>query len=282
MPNRILREGIIESEAVNLLSPGAEVLYRRLMSKVDDYGRFHGNPALILAACFPLQLDRVSQANVSEWLAECAQMSASGEQAIPLMDLYEYEGKKYIQINNFGQRTRTDSKFPPPSVRDVLTNARKCPQMSARTRAHSEASAESDAYSESESEASAAAETAPPKTALAPVPIRADFPKDLEARIRALADTAPDQQDYLSGVQCATEAVRSAVHPERCLVAMEASIPLWYEAMRDGRARTKTLRYLIVDNDWTRRPREPTKPAAQKTSFRTAREQQIHEELMRD
>ncbi len=47
MPNRILREGILTSERVNLLSWEAEVFYRRLMSVVDDYGRFHAHPALL-------------------------------------------------------------------------------------------------------------------------------------------------------------------------------------------------------------------------------------------
>jgi hypothetical protein len=40
MPVRILREGILTSERVDTLSPAAEVFYRRLMSVVDDFGRF--------------------------------------------------------------------------------------------------------------------------------------------------------------------------------------------------------------------------------------------------
>jgi len=120
MPNRIVREGIIDSERVNSLSPLAELFYRRLMSKVDDYGRFSGHPALILAACFPLQLDRVTQADVSAWLAECCQLPARCAQRIPLISLYEVNGKKYLQVNDFNQRTRSESKYPPPSVRDVL------------------------------------------------------------------------------------------------------------------------------------------------------------------
>jgi hypothetical protein len=39
MPSRLLREGILDSEAVNALSFAAEVFYRRLMSVVDDFGR---------------------------------------------------------------------------------------------------------------------------------------------------------------------------------------------------------------------------------------------------
>ena len=44
MPNRILRDGILMSPRVNVLSSEAELFYRRLMSVVDDYGRFSAHP----------------------------------------------------------------------------------------------------------------------------------------------------------------------------------------------------------------------------------------------
>ncbi len=120
MPNRILRDGIIESERVNQLSPGAELFYRRLMSKADDFGRFHANLNLLLAACYPLQLDRVSLTNVREWLTECGESPS-------LVREYSVDGKNYIEINNFGQRTRSvQSKFPDPPLtidREARTTA---------------------------------------------------------------------------------------------------------------------------------------------------------------
>jgi hypothetical protein len=164
MPNRILRDGIIESERVNTLSCGAELLYRRLMSKVDDYGRFYANPSLILAACYPLQLDRVSPSNVSAWLAECGQLPANVGEPLPLVTSYEVNGKKYLQINNFGQRTRSESRFPPPIVREArsivshmtdngeLARARS-ETAEAKTAANANANAETD-------KTAAAAETA--------------------------------------------------------------------------------------------------------------------------
>ena len=118
MPNRILREGIIESEAVNSLSPPAEILFRRLMSKVDDFGRYHGHPQLVLAACYPLQLARISLTNVSEMIAECAQAG--------LIQLYEINSKKYLEIRNFGQRTRCDSKFPAPCSPNARAMSAEC------------------------------------------------------------------------------------------------------------------------------------------------------------
>ncbi len=68
MPVRVLREGILTSERVDKLSLPAEVLYRRLMSVVDDFGRFSGNPKLLRAACYPLRLDMVSDADIMQWL----------------------------------------------------------------------------------------------------------------------------------------------------------------------------------------------------------------------
>ncbi len=145
MPNRIVREGIIESEKVNNLTPSAELFYRRLMSKVDDYGRFHGHPALILAACYPLQLDRITQANITAWVDECEKND--------LITRYESGGKRYVSINNFGQRERTDSKFPAPcaqNVREMLAEREQpADTLQARARARSESESESESYAES-------------------------------------------------------------------------------------------------------------------------------------
>src|SRR4051812_6230057 len=117
MPNRILRDGIIESERVNALSPQAELFYRRLMSKADDYGRFHGNLELIRAACYPLQLDRITAADVRVWLTECGSAPTDSCDRMPLVTEYEVDGRRYVQINDFNQRVRGDSKFPPPTAR---------------------------------------------------------------------------------------------------------------------------------------------------------------------
>lgn len=106
MPTRILREGIITSEPVNSLSWSEEVFYRRLISVSDDYGRFSAHPSLIRAACYPLRLNDVSDQDVGKWLAVCA---AKG-----LVRVYEVEGKRFLEIVKFGQRVRTDSKYPPP------------------------------------------------------------------------------------------------------------------------------------------------------------------------
>ena len=107
MPTRLLRDGILESEAVCSLPWASEVLYRRLMSVVDDYGRFSAAPKLIRAKCYPLQIDKVSDSDVGKWLTQVVEAG--------LVRVYPAEdGKRYMQIVKFGQQVRSKSKHPAP------------------------------------------------------------------------------------------------------------------------------------------------------------------------
>lgn len=111
MPNRIIREGIISSEAVCSLSWPAEVFYRRLLSVVDDFGRFHAHGSLLRAACYPLQIDKVGNADIVKWLAECARAG--------LVSTYAVDHKEYLQVHKFDQRVRAEkSKFPQMPAND--------------------------------------------------------------------------------------------------------------------------------------------------------------------
>jgi hypothetical protein len=105
MPTRILRDGILTSERVDLLNWQEEVFYRRLQSVVDDHGRFYANPKLILAACFPLRIGKVSDSDIGKWLTACV--------AADLVRVYpSSDGKRYIEVMDFGQRVQSKSKFP--------------------------------------------------------------------------------------------------------------------------------------------------------------------------
>lgn len=106
MPNRIIREGIIDSEAVNSLSFDAEVFYRRLMSVVDDFGRFDGRTAVLRARLYALQLDKVREANLERWIAECVKAR--------LIRLYESNGKPYVLLLKLGAPRAKASKYPAP------------------------------------------------------------------------------------------------------------------------------------------------------------------------
>ncbi len=104
MPGRYIREGILTSEPVDKLSPAAELFFRRLMSVVDDYGRYQKHPSLLRAALFPLRLEKVSNDNVEAWLAEC--------EAAGLIESFESSGKACLEILKFEQRRRTESRLP--------------------------------------------------------------------------------------------------------------------------------------------------------------------------
>lgn len=122
MPNRILREGINSSARVNAMSFGAQLLYRRLISVVDDYGRFHAAPATVLGACWPTCPDRVTAGQVKEWLGECE----TGPR--PLVKTYYVEGCMYLEITEFKQQVRTKSKFPDPCQQSDINLKADCAQ----------------------------------------------------------------------------------------------------------------------------------------------------------
>lgn len=116
MPNRILREGILTSERMNRLDWPSEVFYRRLLSVVDDYGRYFAHVSLLRAALFALRLDLVSNDDVAHWLEKTRQAG--------LVDLYEVDGKLYLQVWNFKQQARAkQSKFPSPFGADATDGA---------------------------------------------------------------------------------------------------------------------------------------------------------------
>lgn len=112
MPNRILRDGILTSAKLAKLNWAEEVFYRRLMSLVDDFGRYHASPDLLRAHAYPRQLNKVSDTDVVKWIGAC--------QEAGLVSVYPaQDGERYLEIVNFGQQIRaTKSKFPAPPAID--------------------------------------------------------------------------------------------------------------------------------------------------------------------
>lgn len=125
MPNRIIRDGILTSGRVNSLDWPEEVFYRRLMSVVDDYGRFHGDPELLRPYLYPLKVDRVRVADISRWIAACVKAGL-------IAHYRALDDKAYIAVLNFGQQVRAQkSKFPDmpenASIREqMLADVSKC------------------------------------------------------------------------------------------------------------------------------------------------------------
>lgn len=106
MPNRYLREGILTSRRVNSLGWQEEVFYRRLMSKVDDYGRYTADPALLRAALYPLLLDRVRDSDIPRLLASCEKAG--------LVFVYAIDGESYLVMNKWENGRAKTSSYPTP------------------------------------------------------------------------------------------------------------------------------------------------------------------------
>lgn len=104
MPNRMVREGFLDSQAVHNLTDPAECFYHRLLIAADDAGRMDGRLEVLRARLFPLDSSRRSS-DVEKQLRECV----SEGLVIP----YEWDGKPYVQVTKF-QRTSPAlvSKFP--------------------------------------------------------------------------------------------------------------------------------------------------------------------------
>jgi hypothetical protein len=123
MPNRILREGILTSPRMRALGWPEEVFYRRLLSVVDDFGRYYADLGLLRAACYPRQLNKVSDPDIGKWLSVC--------ETAGLVRVYPAEdGERYVEVFKFGQQVRAKkSKYPNPlsscvaDASQVLANA---------------------------------------------------------------------------------------------------------------------------------------------------------------
>ena len=106
MPNRYVREAAITSKAVNSLSWQAEVFWRRLLNKVDDFGRFTAEPDLLLVEVFPRQLNRVREADIPRLLTDCEKAG--------LLYRYEAGDKAFLVMNQWECGRAQKSKYPPP------------------------------------------------------------------------------------------------------------------------------------------------------------------------
>lgn len=125
MPSRILREGILDSDRVNSLSWDCEVFYRRLMSVVDDFGRFDGRTSILKARLYALK-PSTRETDISRWIAQCVEAG--------LIALYQVEQKPYILYLNLGEPRAKFSKYPPPPANictHMKTSACVCIQMRA-------------------------------------------------------------------------------------------------------------------------------------------------------
>lgn len=125
MPQRFLRPGLTTSQRYNSCSWEAQALFTRLITLVDDFGRYDAEPRLLRSHAFPFG-DPVGKDIVLPKLKMmCEQLSISG-----LVDFYETpDGKKYLQVSRWQERTRAEkSKYPAfdNTCQQMFGNDNKC------------------------------------------------------------------------------------------------------------------------------------------------------------
>lgn len=109
-----------DSDPVNSLSVYGERFFVRLIMKADDYGCYHADARLLKSFLFPLLPDGVREADISRWLAESEKAG--------LIVLYESDGKRYLQIQDFRQRLdKARHKFPLPPAGNPITTVNEFP-----------------------------------------------------------------------------------------------------------------------------------------------------------
>lgn len=104
MPQRFLRPGITTSDRWNAVSWEAQSFFIRILTLVDDFGRYDGRVPILHGHCFALRDDVTTQKTAG---------FRSELQAALLIDVYSVDGKDYLQVSKWQERTRSEkSKFP--------------------------------------------------------------------------------------------------------------------------------------------------------------------------
>lgn len=111
MPQRFLRPGIRNSKRWNSVSIYAQSFYIRIITLVDDYGRYDGRTSVLHGECWSVwneqnRTNEVSLLKAQELLDDLCSKE--------LVEIYESEGKKVLQITQWQERIRegTVPKWP--------------------------------------------------------------------------------------------------------------------------------------------------------------------------
>ena len=88
MGNRILKESIVTSDNLDLLTAFQENFFFRLLVCVDDYGRMDARPKLLSVRLYPLK--NIPEETVSDSLRALEEAN--------LIFLYQVNGRPYLQI----------------------------------------------------------------------------------------------------------------------------------------------------------------------------------------
>jgi hypothetical protein len=107
-PYNPLLKSYPDSERINSVSIGAETLFTRLLAQADDADHYFGDAGMVLGKLYTRRMcaQQVDLGIVQGWIGELLEQK--------LVDLYEVDGRQYIEIINRRKELRSDLK---PDIR---------------------------------------------------------------------------------------------------------------------------------------------------------------------
>lgn len=145
MPNRIIKESARTSPTLAALSDGAERLFWRLTTAVDDYGRFEADADVINGSCLSRLKPKWTTRKVERCLVEMGRQNGPDDQ--PLAIFYRVKGRVYGELVTFLEHQRKrDSKPKFPGLEEgervflepVAASCGNSPQVAALSESESE------------------------------------------------------------------------------------------------------------------------------------------------
>lgn len=111
MPNRIVRESLLDSSRYLAVDEGARLLYHNLLLLADDFGCLSLEHAFIGRRCFP---NRPTTERLDNLLGQLAQ--------VDLIRFYEHRGIRFGFIPRFRQRLKRETLKNPRPPEDLLAD----------------------------------------------------------------------------------------------------------------------------------------------------------------
>jgi hypothetical protein len=121
MPQRFLRPGINHSPRWNRVPPVAANFFIRLLTLVDDFGRCDGRPSVLWGYCFAVWNELHSKKITIPQTSEMLEQISKAE----LIDWYEVDGKKVVQIAQWQERIRENSRSKWPERTELAASCSK-------------------------------------------------------------------------------------------------------------------------------------------------------------
>lgn len=125
MPQRFLRPGITTSKRFNRIDWITQSFFTRLLTLVDDYGRFEADHQLLRSLAFPLGDPSGAEIPLTTIANICQQLLSARMVLFYSAD----DGKEYLQLSKWQERARSESRYPDPKKEVLTTFDNKCLQM---------------------------------------------------------------------------------------------------------------------------------------------------------